>query len=92
MNHPIGLTPVEIWNGLLGLAQAVAVIWAAYLIIEQIVANAQAPDHKQNERLDLIEERLAKIEAHIVTDRTTICRHTWLYTCGNVQLRPAHTR
>lgn len=72
MDHPIGLTPAEIWNGLLGLAQAVAVIWAAYLVIKQVVANAQAPDHKQNERLDLIEERLAKIEAHITTDRTDI--------------------
>lgn len=72
MNQPIGMSPLDIWNGIINFLKSVAVIWAAYLIIKQIVDAQKAPDRQQDERIGRVEARLDEIEDHLKNDHTEI--------------------
>lgn len=72
VDQPIMLSAMDIWNGILNTAKAIAVIWAAYQIIKQIVANQKKPNDVQNARLDAIEQKMRLYDSYFARDKEDI--------------------
>lgn len=62
MNDSITFTPAQLISIILGICAAIVTISAAVGVIVKAVEKARAPEVAQNERLDKIEERLAKLD------------------------------
>lgn len=62
MDNSITFTPAQLISIILGICAAIVTISAAVGVIVKAVEKARAPEVAQNERLDKIEERLAKLD------------------------------
>lgn len=62
MNDSITFTPAQLISIILGICAAIVTISAAVSVIVKAIEKARAPEVAQNERLDKIEERLAKLD------------------------------
>ena len=62
MDSSITFTPAQLISIILGICAAIVTISAAVGVIVKAVEKARAPEVAQNERLDKIEERLAKLD------------------------------
>ena len=62
MDNSITFTPSQLISIILGICAAIVTISAAVGVIVKAVEKARAPEVAQNERLDKIEERLAKLD------------------------------
>lgn len=62
MDNSITFTPSQLISIILGICAAIVTISAAVGVIVKAIEKARAPEVAQNERLDKIEERLAKLD------------------------------
>lgn len=62
MDNSITFTPAQLISIILGICAAIVTISAAVGVIVKAIEKARAPEVAQNERLDKIEERLAKLD------------------------------
>ena len=62
MDNTISFTPAQLISIILGICAAIVTISAAVGVIVKAIEKARAPEVAQNERLDKIEERLAKLD------------------------------
>lgn len=62
MDKTITFTPGELFSIILAICVAITTISAAVGVIVKAIEKARAPEVEQNERLDKIEERLAKLD------------------------------
>ena len=62
MDNAITFTPAQLISIILGICAAIVTISAAVGVIVKAIEKARAPEVAQNERLDKIEERLAKLD------------------------------
>ena len=65
MNNTITFTPAEIISVVLGICAAIISISAAIGVIAKLLDKAKAPEHRQNARLQAIENRLDEIDKTI---------------------------
>lgn len=66
MDNVISFTPGELISIILGACAAIVTISAAVGVLFKVLDKARAPETKQNNRLDKIDERLDKIDETIV--------------------------
>lgn len=65
MDQPIMFTGRELVDGVLAICAAIITISAALTIIIKAVKALKAPDKKQNERLQVLEDKVKKIEGRL---------------------------
>lgn len=65
MDQPIMVTPHDIINIILGVCGAIITISGAIMVIIKAVDRAKAPNKKQDERIDALEEDVKKINERL---------------------------
>lgn len=67
MKAPI--TPAEVMSWFLNICEAIAVIWAAVVVMKQVVKDAKGPNARQNERIEAVESKTKLHDQYLNNDK-----------------------
>lgn len=63
--EPIVISPNDLWQVVLAISGGIITLSGAGAVIASLVNKAKTPNQRQNERLDALEENVAKIEERL---------------------------
>lgn len=64
----ISFTPGQLWTVIIGVCSGICTISAATIVIINWFNKMRAPEQKQNDRIDALEEKVKKIEDAFYSD------------------------
>ena len=63
--EPIVISPNDLWQVVLAISGGIITLSGAGAVIAGVIHKAKTPNQRQNERLDALEENVAKIEERL---------------------------
>lgn len=65
----VPISPADVMTWFLNVCEAIAVIWAAVVVIKQVVKDAKTPNALQDERIEAVESKTKLHEQYLSNDK-----------------------